>query len=237
MQANISEIFFSIQGEGPLVGLPFLFVRFSECNLKCNYCDTKWNWKKTEYCRVSEKKLIPNPITLSTFFDILRNFNFQYISFTGGEPLLHYNFIERSFLHLHNKKILIETNGTLPLYITEKLIERIDFWSVDIKLPSLVNSNYFELHKKFIERLSDSKGKIIIKIVFSKKTTEQELIDAFKLITPFEGKDTSVIFQPLTEGRKIRMNERLLSTIYKIMVESKLDIRIIPQIHKILRLK
>ncbi len=43
MQAKISEIFKSIQGEGPYQGINQVFVRFFGCNLCCRFCDTKPN--------------------------------------------------------------------------------------------------------------------------------------------------------------------------------------------------
>ena len=41
----ISEIFHSIQGEGPTTGRPAVFVRLGMCNLQCNFCDTPYTWK------------------------------------------------------------------------------------------------------------------------------------------------------------------------------------------------
>src|SRR5581483_10624102 len=43
---KISEIFYSIQGEGSLVGVPSVFVRTSGCNLRCIWCDTPYtSWE------------------------------------------------------------------------------------------------------------------------------------------------------------------------------------------------
>ncbi|MGC8765401.1 MAG: 7-carboxy-7-deazaguanine synthase QueE [Brevinematia bacterium] len=234
--ASISEIFFSIQGEGTLVGIPFVFVRFSCCNLKCSYCDTKWNWKKSDYCIINEKERIENPIDTETLKEILKNFDFTYLTFTGGEPLLYASFIE-AFLP-YDKKILIETNGTLPESLSERLLERIDFWSVDIKLPSLASEDYFDIHSAFIDKLSASKGLLILKVVFSPKTTMEEFRKCIEIAKSFykKNKDLSLVFQPLTSNKKIKLNRKQLDIIYGIMKNSEFEVRLIPQIHKILKI-
>jgi Organic radical activating enzymes len=42
----VSEIFYSIQGEGKFVGVPSLFLRFAGCDVGCIWCDTKEVWMK-----------------------------------------------------------------------------------------------------------------------------------------------------------------------------------------------
>ena len=92
--APINEIFFSYQGEGIYAGIPQIFVRFSGCNLKCNYCDTPKSLKtnsKTKY------------FTTQALFEYIKNVFEQNrnkfcgtkpsVSFTGGEPLLYADFI------------------------------------------------------------------------------------------------------------------------------------------------
>ena len=50
VELKLSEIFESIQGEGPTAGEPCVFLRLAMCNLHCRWCDTKytWDWKKYE---------------------------------------------------------------------------------------------------------------------------------------------------------------------------------------------
>ncbi len=83
MKFRINEIFSSIQGEGIFVGKAMNFIRFTKCNLKCNWCDT--DFKKGNKMEVSEiiKKL---------------NSALHWVSLTGGEPML-----EENLLHLIKK--------------------------------------------------------------------------------------------------------------------------------------
>ena len=96
-KVKIKEIFASIQGEGPYVGYKQLFIRFCNCNLKCNYCDTEFssNSDFEEYC--------PNELAekVNEFKDV------HSVSLTGGEPLLSVDFL-KEFLPLVNKKIYLE---------------------------------------------------------------------------------------------------------------------------------
>ena len=105
MQASIKEIFESIQGEGILAGYKQVFVRFVGCNLNCAFCDTNF-MEDEKTLHLKEEEL----------FDMVRKFDSESLSFTGGEPLLHHQFI-KSFLTKYkkflNKEIYLETNGTL----------------------------------------------------------------------------------------------------------------------------
>src|SRR5947209_17377211 len=75
---KIAEIFFSIQGEGRLAGVPSAFVRTSGCNLRCSFCDTPYtSWQP-------EGENLP----LEEVFARLETFPTRHIVVTGGEPLL-----------------------------------------------------------------------------------------------------------------------------------------------------
>ena len=45
---KVCEIFYSIEGEGIEIGRLEVFVRLSGCNLKCNWCDTKYSWEEVK---------------------------------------------------------------------------------------------------------------------------------------------------------------------------------------------
>ncbi len=99
---KINEIFYSLQGEGHHSGYPAVFVRFSGCNLKCPFCDTKHN----DGIPMSDEDII-HAINL---------YKADWVILTGGEPTLQ---IDEEFVHLlqraTGKRVAIETNGTRPV--------------------------------------------------------------------------------------------------------------------------
>ena len=98
---SIHELFVSIQGEGSEVGMKAVFVRFSGCNLECNFCDTK---KATEDYIVISTKSIVDYIVRSTTYNVI---------FTGGEPTLQMDAINDIMNQLGDEyNFYIETNGT-----------------------------------------------------------------------------------------------------------------------------
>lgn len=66
MMRKINEIFYSLQGEGYHTGTPAIFVRFSGCNLKCDFCDTQHEEGKmmTDDEIIAEvKNILPSPLS------------------------------------------------------------------------------------------------------------------------------------------------------------------------------
>jgi 7-carboxy-7-deazaguanine synthase len=101
---QISEIFYSIQGEGMLAGVPSVFVRTSGCNLRCTWCDTPYaSWKP------EGQNLGVGPI-----LDNVRRHSCGYVVVTGGEPMIDPDIVEltqelRTIAH----HLTIETAGTV----------------------------------------------------------------------------------------------------------------------------
>lgn len=76
---KISEIFHSVQGEGPLVGTPSIFIRTSGCNLRCVWCDTPYTSWKPE----------GEEVALGGVLARVRRFYWcQHVVITGGEPMI-----------------------------------------------------------------------------------------------------------------------------------------------------
>jgi 7-carboxy-7-deazaguanine synthase len=102
---RISEIFYSVQGEGILAGVPSVFIRTSGCNLRCSWCDTPYTSWKPE----GEDLTLDAVIDRATAFPPARH-----VVITGGEPMIAPGVVELSerlrALGLH---ITFETAGTV----------------------------------------------------------------------------------------------------------------------------
>lgn len=139
-QLKISELFYSIQGEGVNQGIPTVFVRLFGCNLypnTCKWCDTKYAQGDSGPSRPSSyplpyevldvEEVIKRIVKLSPWVD-------THVCITGGEPLFQPNVEELiSELRKGNYYIEVFTNGTMtrPRWWTKA-----DSWIVDIKCPS-----------------------------------------------------------------------------------------------------
>ena len=111
---RINEIFYTLQGEGYFAGCPAAFVRFSGCNLKCPFCDTKFD----TYKEMSAEEIIreiQNLIHGGNSGNKDNNGNEPIIVLTGGEPTLQADKQLIDALHKERYFITIETNGTNPI--------------------------------------------------------------------------------------------------------------------------
>lgn len=98
---KINEIFYSLQGEGFHTGTPAVFIRFSGCNLKCDFCDTRHE----EGIVMTDEEIVRKVSTFPARTVIL----------TGGEPSLWIDDDLVKLLHAADKYICVETNGTRSL--------------------------------------------------------------------------------------------------------------------------
>jgi 7-carboxy-7-deazaguanine synthase len=101
---KISEIFYSIQGEGLLAGVPSVFVRTSGCNLRCVWCDTPY----TSWAPEGEE------LTLDEIGERVAQFACGHVVVTGGEPMIAPEIVALTGrLRETGVHITIETAGTV----------------------------------------------------------------------------------------------------------------------------
>ncbi len=139
----LSEIFFSVNGEGLQIGIPMAFIRLSGCNLRCKWCDTKDSWVQKDQ------------VSLDDIVKEVDNYDTEWVCITGGEPLLQ---DIKPLIKKLQYKISLETNGT----IYDDIIKEIDFVSVDIKTPSSEMKNDFTVLQKVLDNTKDGQLKTVI---------------------------------------------------------------------------
>lgn len=132
------EIFASVQGEGPSMGVPCTFVRLSRCNLACLWCDTAYTWHFTGDERPHRNGQTyarkPNQLTLSEAKVAARVAALapRRLVLTGGEPTLQAPALAKMLRELEGFAVEIETNGTSPPH--PALDPLIDQYNVSPKL-------------------------------------------------------------------------------------------------------
>lgn len=120
---NISEIFYSLQGEGSRAGLPCIFVRTQGCRLRCSWCDTAYALELKQ----SELMMSPNEI-----MNIIKSYKCRFVEFTGGEPLEQEGVYElMSHLCDEDYNVAVETSGYILLDKVDPRVIKI----LDIKCP------------------------------------------------------------------------------------------------------
>lgn len=232
MKTRINEVFSSIQGEGKLIGRRQVFIRFSGCNLDCNYCDTPLS-RDPNYGTIFSIHELFNSI------DNLITPDFHSISLTGGEPLLHADFI-KDFLEEYNFDCLLETNGSLPREI-EKIASLIKYASLDIKLPEhYPTSDYNTLFKSELESLNlliDEGINTYCKVVIL-PSTNVDMISSISSKIRDEISDISklsMVIQPASPLEQWEENKKLFEI--SETAGKYIDVLTIPQVHKILRIR
>ena len=99
---RVSEIFYSLQGEGFLAGLPSVFVRLAGCPLRCRWCDTKYGWDEKAGAHYSIAKIVRT----------VQRWPCKFVVITGGEPMINSDLPELvQKLKAIGKHITIETAG------------------------------------------------------------------------------------------------------------------------------
>lgn len=101
---KIAELFYSLQGEGSLIGVPSFFIRSSGCNLRCAWCDTPYTSWHPEGAEMTLDAILAEALTHSV----------RHVVVTGGEPMIAPEIVElTSRLRGAGFHITIETAGTV----------------------------------------------------------------------------------------------------------------------------
>jgi organic radical activating enzyme len=251
LEANLVEIFSSVQGEGPDVGLSTLFVRFGACDLRCRWCDSPHTWQPAARCRIersrgaAEFREVPNPVDLATLLEAARALEaprHRFVSLTGGEPLLQPEAAAEAARALRalGPQLHLETHG-LHAAALEIALPHLDVVSMDWKLASDVRraserkgaapAPFHGEHEAFLS-LARKAPRVVVKLVITPASEDAELEEAFAAIARC-APEATVVLQPVTPHGPVRERPsaaRMLALAAR--AEGRLrDVRVIPQTH------
>jgi len=212
---KINEIFYSIQGEGRYIGLPMGFVRVTGCNLRCQWCDTKYAYDEGAELSVLD------------ILDRLRLYPTKNVCLTGGEPMAQKDTIEFiNQLINYGYTIFLETNGSI--FLGTLLRSNAIRISLDIKCPSSGESEKMNFTNLELLDHNDQVKFIIADdhdYEFAKDIIKKYAID----------KTCNIIFTPCdthTIGKA--EPERSLRVLAERVLKDGLGVQVLPQLHKLI---
>jgi organic radical activating enzyme len=134
----VSEVFYSLQGEGRFAGVPAVFIRLKYCNLGCSWCDTRFTWEKG---KIEEGGLYSASDLADRAADLITSsqatLKSVHVVLTGGEPMLHQDRLPAPVDELGKRGFRffeIETNGMFVP--SQEMVERISWWNCSPKLTN-----------------------------------------------------------------------------------------------------
>jgi 7-carboxy-7-deazaguanine synthase len=203
---KVSEIFYSIEGEGIEVGRLEVFVRL--CNLRCIWCDTRYALKNGKEMNINE------------VIQEISKYPCKNVSITGGEPLLQRGELMKLVKQLKNLGywIQINTNGTI---FDEEIFKLVDLITMDCKCPSSGMKSDLKVLKKTKELFG---FKTQFKFVIS---NEEDYEYARKIVSSILN-SLNIVFQPEWKNRKFTKE------LVDLVKRDGLNVKIIVQQQKII---
>lgn len=223
-----------------------LFVRFGGCHLTCQWCDQPEALTAQKIARVETEpgkhhfEQVSNPVSAEQILAHLEKLRgpgklTMSVSITGGEPLLQVNFHKELFPALKKEgyEIYLETAGVFPDRL-EELIEYVDISALDIKLPSSTGMDpLWEEHEKTLNVAYLKE--VFVKVVCTHDTTSAEVLKGAEIVAKVDSKIPFVL-QPVTPFGPVKRRPTPDQMLAFQAAASRhlLDVRVIPQMHKIM---
>jgi len=172
---RVTEVFVSVQGEGPSLGRPAVFLRLAGCNLSCSWCDTKYAWFGGEELSVEE--------VAEQVLSLLRRFRgVDLLVVTGGEPLLQPEELVELLAKLRREvphlEVEVETNGTVDPRRVLTYVDRL------IVSPKLSNSGLPEelrrVSEGVLEAIRTYGDRVYVKVVVEGRGDVEEVLQVVR---------------------------------------------------------
>ncbi len=224
--AFISEIYASVQGEGPFTGERQIFVRFAGCPLRCRYCDT------LDSLTIKGHGRMPLEHVFAKIVSLRRISKAATVSVTGGEPLVQPFFVRDLFRKLKKAgfKTYLETAGVHPDAL-RRVVRDVDVIAMDIKLPSSTGKSFWDEHREFLKL---GGRKIFVKVVIESRSRLSELEKAIDLLAK-NSKKSLLVLQPVTpiKGQVEGANPDIIAEAYALASRKLPRVLVLPQQHKL----
>ncbi|HVW86274.1 MAG TPA: 7-carboxy-7-deazaguanine synthase QueE [Bryobacteraceae bacterium] len=182
---RIAEIFYSVQGEGGLVGVPSIFIRTSGCNLRCSWCDTPY----TSWHPEGEELTVDQIVERAGQYAAARH-----VVLTGGEPMIAPGIAELAGrFRERGMHITIETAGTVFAPVT------CDLMSISPKLSNSTPEGVFRAQHERLRFQPDVLRRLTTEYDYQLKfviAQEGDLVEAQAVIEAVEAPPHQVILMP-----------------------------------------
>lgn len=247
MPDGTPEIYLAVQGEGFTSGLPMVFVRTSNCNLGCQFCDTAYTWffegtkypddwnKNFKKFQAKLEQLIMTPEEVAAKIAEVAG-NVHNAVFTGGEPTVQQTDLTEVAEILQKKYggdwyFEVETNGSILL--SERFDKCINQINCSPKLESSGNPKYLrdiEKPMRFIANKARFDKNVCYKFVVGKATLEADMKEIEELQERYKIPKESIYLMP--EGTDSK--EMIKSTLEMVEICKKTGYRLSTRVQVIL---
>lgn len=242
---NVSELFVSFQGEGLHVGRRQLFVRLGGCPLRCRWCDTPESLVPVAQCRVlgpDGAKTLANPLapeTLEAEVQALMQTSprLHALAVTGGEPVAQAAFLDAWLSSRRDGlPILLETAGVQPAQLA-RVLPHVAIVSLDVKCPSNSGERpLWDEHRACLELAVGGGRDVYVKMPVDEGTDPAEVEMGARLVAGVGG-EVPLFLTPLTppDGSRLTIEAATLERLQALASAHHPDVRVLPQMHKVLR--
>jgi 7-carboxy-7-deazaguanine synthase len=182
---RIAEIFYSVQGEGKLVGVPSIFVRTSGCNLRCSWCDTPYTSWNPEGDELGVDEILARTAEFTAA---------RYAVITGGEPMIARDVVELSErLRERGMHITVETAGTVFAPVA------CDLMSISPKLSNSTPAGAFQDHHEKLRWQPEVLRRLMASYDYQLKfviAREEDVAQAREVVAELRAPPDNVILMP-----------------------------------------
>jgi 7-carboxy-7-deazaguanine synthase len=241
---NVSEIFVSFQGEGLHAGRRQLFVRFGGCPLRCRYCDTPESLLPVPVCRILGPDGVErrtNPLSPVELDDAVARLvaaapPLHAIAVTGGEPLAQADFLAAWLAARRTAlPVLLETAGILPARLA-RVLPWVAIVSLDVKCPSNSGERArWDEHEACLVAAVGAGREVYVKMPVDETTAPEEIERGARLVAA-AAPGAPLFLTPLTEPDtdRLTVGGATLDRWHALASRVHPDVRVLPQLHKVL---